>query len=222
MLPLFVLGLFAQAAAPTQAELQKTYDMVLGLLQNERAEAEQMVALMEKYAPRDPITLEARKRYEAAQRTRSGQPAPPFQLPSLEEPQVEVSLETFKGKTVLLEFWATWCPYCVEELPGVERAWERYKDRNFEILSLSMDRKPSDVAPFRKAKFAMPWKHAFLPGAKLNPMTIAYGAVGIPHYVLVGPDGRILAAGASLRGDKLEPTLAKHLGKVRNDANSLP
>jgi thiol-disulfide isomerase/thioredoxin len=125
---------------------------------------------------------------------------------------VTYSLDAFKGRTVLLEFWATWCPYCVAELPAVHQAWDRFKGRNFEILSFSLDRKAEDVAPFRKAKLPMPWKHAFLPGAKLHPIAEAYGAAGIPKYVLIGPDGVILAAGQSLRGKNLEGTLAKYLG----------
>jgi len=58
----------------------------------------------------------------------------------------------------------------------------------------------------------MPWKHAFLPGGKLNPVSEAYGAAGIPKYVLVGPDGRILASDAELRGASLEAVVGKFLG----------
>jgi len=112
---------------------------------------------------------------------------------------------------VLLEFWATWCPYCVADLPNVHKAWARFKNKSFEILSFSLDKKTEDIAAFRQAKQPMPWKHAFLPGMKNHPIAEAYGAAGIPKYVLVGPDGKILASDGDLRGDKLEGTLAKFL-----------
>jgi len=112
---------------------------------------------------------------------------------------------------VLLEFWATWCPYCVADLPNVHKAWARFKNKPFEILSFSLDKKAEDIAAFRKAKQPMPWKHAFLPGMKNHPIAEAYGAAGIPKYVLVGPDGKIVASDGDLRGDKLEGTLAKFL-----------
>jgi thiol-disulfide isomerase/thioredoxin len=137
--------------------------------------------------------------------------APPFRVTSLEDPNVEFSLDTFKRKYVLLEFWATWCPYCVADLPGVHKVWERFKDKNFDILSFSLDKKVEDIAPFRKSKQPMPWKHAFLPGMKAHPIAEAYGAAGIPKYVLVSPEGKILASDKELRGEKLETALAKFM-----------
>ncbi len=97
------------------------------------------------------------------------------------------------------------------ELPAVHKAFERFKGQGLEILSFSLDKKPGDVAPFRAKRLPMPWKHTWLEGAKANPVAEAYGAAGIPKYVLVGPDGTILAADATLRGADLEATLAKFL-----------
>ena len=57
----------------------------------------------------------------------------------------------------------------------------------------------------------MPWRHAFLEGGWKSPVCEAYGVKSIPKAVLVGPDGRIVASGADLRGDSLEPTLGKFL-----------
>jgi thiol-disulfide isomerase/thioredoxin len=177
----------------------------------EKPGADALLATLEKEFPGHNLTLDARKRFDAPLKTLPGKPAPAFRIASLENPAVEYSLETFKGKTVLLEFWATWCPYCVADLPHVAKAWERFKHANFEILSFSLDKKAEDIAPFRKAKQPMPWKHAFLPGMKAHPIAEAYGAAGIPKYVLVGPDGTILASDGDLRGEKLEGTLAKFL-----------
>jgi len=113
-----------------------------------------------------------------------------------------------------VDFWATWCPPCRAELPGVHKAWERFKGKNFEILSLSFDRKLEDIAPFRaKPGMPMPWKHAFIENGFKHPIADAYGVVGIPKPLLIGPDGKIVATDAKLRGENLEKTLEQFLGK---------
>jgi len=194
-------------ARPSDALYEKFRD----LFDEDKPGSDAVLADLEKQFPGDPNTLDARKRFDAPLKTKPGLMAPAFRISSLEDPKVEYTLDTFKGKTVLFEFWATWCPYCVADLPFVHKAWARFKDRNFEILSFSLDKKAEDIAPFRKTKQPMPWKHAFLPGMKKHPIAEAYGAAGIPKYVLVGPDGKILASDAELRGEKLEAALARFL-----------
>ncbi len=210
-------GLLAQApqatAAQAQARVEELYDKFRDAFDEEKPGAEGVLASLEKEFPGHKLSLDARKRFDAPLKTLPGKLAPAFRIPSLENPKVEYSLDGFKGKYLLLEFWATWCPYCVADLPFVHKAWERFKSRNFEILSFSLDKKAADIAPFRKTKQPMPWKHAFLPGMKAHPIAEAYGAAGIPKYILVGPDGRILASDGDLRGEKLEKTLESILGK---------
>ena len=93
-------------------------------------------------------------------------------------------------------------------------AWAKFKHKPFEILSLSFDRKVEHIAPYRKqAATPMPWKHAFVEGGFQNPVADAYGVKGIPKPLLVGPDGRIVASGAQLRGENLERMLEAFLGK---------
>lgn len=154
----------------------------------------------------------ARKELIEFQKTAVGKAAPAFAVPALEAHGTTYSLDTFKGKYVLIDFWATWCPYCVAELPAIHKAWARFKDKPFEILSLSFDQKAADIAPFRqKPGLAMPWKHAFITGAKKSEVGVAYGVVGIPKAVLVGPDGKIVATDGELKGEALEKTLATFL-----------
>jgi len=156
----------------------------------------------------------ARQSLEQYRKTAVGAVAPAFQVPSLENPPIEFTLETFKGKWVLIDFWATWCSYCRLELPFMHQAWERFKDKPFEILSLSFDQKATDVAPFRRNPATpMPWKHAFIQGAKKSPVAQAYGVLGIPKAILVDPTGKIVATDGELKGKQLEKTLEKFLGK---------
>lgn len=198
-------------AATAKSEVDLRYSEFRERFDEEKPGAEAALAVLEKAFPGHKLTLDARKRFDAPLKTLPGKTAPAFRIASLDDPKVEYSLDSFKGKHVLLEFWATWCPYCVADLPSVHKAWERFKGKNFEILSFSLDKKAEDIAAFRQAKQPMPWKHAFLPGMKNHPIAEAYGAAGIPKYVLVGPDGKIVASDGELRGDKLEGTLAKFL-----------
>ena len=137
-----------------------------------------------------------------------------LQCRALGEPNTTYTLDTFKGRYLLIDFWATWCPACRVEMPNLHAAWAKFKGRPFDILSLSFDRKVEHIAPFRaQAATPMPWKHAFIEGGFQNPLAEAYGVKGIPKPLLIGPDGKILASGADLRGAKLGTTLEKFLGK---------
>ena len=156
----------------------------------------------------------ARQSLEQYRKTAVGIPAPAFKIASLENPKTEFSLDSFKGKWLLIDFWATWCSYCRLELPFMHQAWDRFQDKNLEILSLSFDQKPEDIAPFRRTPATpMPWKHAFVTGAKQSPLAQAYGIVGIPKPILVDPTGKIVATDGELKGKRLAVTLEKFLGK---------
>jgi peroxiredoxin len=75
--------------------------------------------------------------------------APDFTLPDLEGNQI--SLSTYKGRVVLLNFWATWCPPCRLEMPTMEKAYRKYRDKGFEVVAVSVDAGPkSSVKSFLK------------------------------------------------------------------------
>ncbi|GLH67446.1 TlpA family protein disulfide reductase [Geothrix edaphica] len=164
--------------------------------------------------PGSPLQQRAQAFLDAEAKTGPGHPAPAFSLKALEDPKTTYTLDTFKGRYVLIDFWATWCPDCRVELPGLHAAWAKFKAKPFEILSLSFDRRVEHIAPFRQqATTLMPWKHAYIEGGFKNPLADAYGVMGIPKALLIGPDGKIVAQGAQLRGEQLEKTLEQFLGK---------
>ena len=151
---------------------------------------------------------------EGELKTGIGRPAPAFSLPALDHPETIYTLASFKGKYLLLDFWATWCPPCRAEMPNLHKAWAHFQGRNLAILSLSFDAKPEFIAPFRRqAATPMPWDHAFVEGGFTAPIAQAYGVKGIPKPLLISPEGIIVASGGQLRGEELEKTLERFLGK---------
>lgn len=149
----------------------------------------------------------ARKNYDPTAALANGQPFPSFQLTDFDNKPI--TLNTFKGKVLLVDFWATWCPPCVKEMPEIHALYEKYKKEGFEILSLAIDEKPEKIAEFRN-KMPMPWFHALLAGGRSHPLPKALMVSSIPRAFMVGRDGKIIECQRPLlRGERLKDTLAK-------------
>ena len=119
----------------------------------------------------------------------------------------------YKGKLVMLDFWATWCGPCMGEVPGLVKTYNAYHEKGFEILGISLDQ-PNAADQVKKVtgEKGMTWPQVY--DGKFWDARIAqmYGIRSIPRAFLVdGDTGRIVAEGNDLRGEKLEPTLKKAL-----------
>ncbi len=139
-----------------------------------------------------------------------GKAVPDFEVTLLHSDKT-VSNKSLLGGYYMIDFWAVWCGPCRGEMPGLDKAYKKFKDKNFMVLSLSFDAKESDIDTYRKETWPMPWMHSFLKGGFRNPISKRFEVRGIPKPILVGPDGKIVATEMDLRGENLEKTLAKYL-----------
>lgn len=135
-----------------------------------------------------------------------GNTAPEITLPGMDGK--EVSLSSFKGKYVLLDFWASWCGPCRRENPNVVEAFNKFKDKNFTVLGVSLD---NDKEKWEAAieKDNLTWTHISDLKGWESVAARVYGIESIPSNFLIGPDGKILAR--DLREDALEEKLEELL-----------
>jgi thiol-disulfide isomerase/thioredoxin len=134
--------------------------------------------------------------------------APEISLPNPDGKQLRLS--DLKGKVVLIDFWASWCKPCRMENPNVVRLYNKFKNKGFEVFSVSLDDNPEAWKQAIKAD-GLSWKNhvSDLMGWQ-SSMVQLYGIQGIPHTVLINREGKII--GLKLRGQQLEQKLEEVLG----------
>ncbi|MGZ3950410.1 MAG: redoxin domain-containing protein [Flavisolibacter sp.] len=158
-----------------------------------------------------PSARALKDRIDIARKTGIGNYAMDFtQNDTLGKP---VSLSFFKGKYVLVDFWASWCGPCRRENPNVVKVFNKYKDKNFTILSVSLDRpdaKDKWLAAIHKD--GLTWTHVSDLKYWDNAVAKEYGIRAIPQNLLLDPQGKIIAK--NLRGEDLDAKLTDVFDKT--------
>ncbi len=111
--------------------------------------------------------------------------------------------KSLAGKVVLVDFWATWCGPCVAEIPNVLEQYEKYHDKGFEVIGISLDQDRQALEKF-VAEQKVPWPILFEKpegDGWQHPLSTFYGISGIPTVILIGRDGNVITLNA--RGEKL-------------------
>ena len=116
-----------------------------------------------------------------------------------------ISLQQYRGKVVLLDFWAVWCGPCIGEMPNVKKVYDTYKDQGFDIIGVSLDTDEAKLRDYLKENDIL-WRQIFSGEGWQSPLTQQYGINAIPAPWLIDRDGTLITHQA--RGRNLERLVA--------------
>ena len=204
--------------SPEMAQVVWMKAMLYMQVLDDSAQARETILLVQKNYPGTPQAIQAGEvlpqieKLEAMKTIQQnlvvGKMFPDFQEKDLDGKPLSVS--RFKGKVVLVDFWATWCGPCRIELPNVIATYEKHHKKGFEILGISLDQDASAMKQFM-ANNKMTWPQYFDGLLWQNKLAVQYGVNSIPATYLLDAQGKIIAR--DLRGDDLEKAVAAALAK---------
>ena len=142
-----------------------------------------------------------------------GNPVPDFSATDLDGNPI--SLQDYRGKVVLLDFWAVWCGFCINEMPNLKSVYATYKDQGFDIIGISLDDEESELRDYIKEN-DIQWRQVFSGKAwRDDPLAQQYNITGVPSQWLIDEDGKLMTHKA--RGEKLEGLVVEALKNKATD-----
>ncbi len=120
-----------------------------------------------------------------------------------------ISLQDYRGKVVLFDFWGVWCGFCIEEMPNVKKVYNTYKDQGFDIIGVSLDDEESELRDYIKEN-DIQWRQIYS-GERWedDPLAQQFKITGVPEQWLIDRDGKLITHKA--RGEKLEDLVVEAL-----------
>lgn len=194
--------------------------LTLGRQIEQKASTKEAVAYYNRVAEKveshgSPQLEELASRMKATAR-RVGLPGNTMQIDGKKLDGSPFDWESYRGKVVLVDFWATWCGPCIAELPNVKENYTKYHDKGFDVVGISLDRSREPLEKFIE-KEELPWTQMYdeeiQKGKGWNhPVAEHYGISAIPAVILVDKEGKVVSLNA--RGPELGKLLEKLLGKA--------
>ena len=172
---------------------------------NTSAEIEEQLQWLDPALKNKFITL-TKEIMERVKQTEVGSVLPNIELPDAEDKTV--SLESLRGKYVLVDFWATWCGPCMMELPNLQKTYQKYHEKGFEVYSISLDHSKDEWLEGIKTNEI---KWVCVKDLEGSPVAKKLAIKYIPTTFLLNPEGVIVAF--NLRGEELENKLAELMPK---------
>lgn len=156
------------------------------------------------------LAKEIRTQAENKKNTEVGSKYIDITLPDQDGKTISLSSFVGEGKYVLIDFWASWCNPCMNEVPYLVEAYNAYKDKGFNIFGVSLDR-TADAWVKAMTDNKMDWPNVSMINDETKKASEDYAIQSIPANFLIGPDGNIIAK--NMRGEELQIKIAELLGK---------
>jgi peroxiredoxin len=175
------------SAAP---EIQRQAEWALGqayLAQNQTEKAKQAFQKVIKRSPETDLAKSAESSLREMEVLKVGQPAPDFQATTIQGQTIQLS--ALKGRVVLIDFWATWCAPCEKERPLIRSAFEKYRDRNFTVIGISLDEEPAAVKNLLDRERDITWPQ--IVDGPQGPLVNLFHITSIPANYLIETSGKI-------------------------------
>ena len=198
--------------------LEKNKDNYLGIkaisslqpvFAGEPARLDSLMSLLSEEAQATNFIVSFREANRAKIATAEGRMFSDFEVKQPDGKVLRLSDYVGKGKYVLVDFWASWCGPCREEIPFIKEVWYEFRGEHFDVLGVASWDKPANTEAAIK-ELGIPWNQILGAGQEVTSM---YGIDGIPHLILFAPDGTILKR--NLRGEGIREAVALCLSGLK-------
>src|SRR5690606_26313970 len=109
----------------------------------------------------------------------------------------KVDLAAYRGKVLLVIFWATWCQPCTEDLPQIRTLYEKHGAQGFEVVGINLDSIPDPIRPYL-TQHRVPWPQIYEPGGLESEPARAFGIISLPTMFLVDKSGKVVNRSAAV------------------------
>lgn len=171
----------------------------------EDPQLDSLLSTLSEKLQQNEFVVNLRESIKVRENTAEGKMFTDFTVSDSDGKSVSLSDYVGKGKYVLVDFWASWCNPCKEEIPNIRAVYDKYRSKGLDVLSVAVWDNPESTRDTAKV-YGVKWNQ--IVNAQSVPTEI-YGIEGIPHIILFGPDGTILKR--DLRGEDIEKTVAEYL-----------